>query len=73
MSRRKRIGILEKCHALTNEKSSATQAWVIDDVAVHGVVGDPTLASKEKGEKFLSMSVDEIEKNLGVIADSMIK
>ncbi len=64
---------LEKCHALTNEKSSATQAWVIDDVAVHGVVGDPTLASKEKGEKFLSMSVDEIEKNLGVIADSMIK
>jgi creatinine amidohydrolase len=63
----------EKCKNLTNSRSRATQAWIVDDVAVQGVVGDPTLATKEKGEKFLDMSVKEIEKTLGIIADTVLK
>ena len=39
-------------------------AYHFTDVSPKGVQGDPTLASKEKGERFLAMIVDEVAKML---------
>lgn len=64
---------LAKCEALVNSSTRGTQAWVIDDVAIDGVVGDPTLADAAKGEKFVEMNAAEVEHILKEIAKIPVK
>lgn len=62
----KRIPIWRSPHVKDDllDHGSIKLAYHFTEVSPKGVQGDPTIASKEKGERFLNLIVDEVAKLL---------
>lgn len=59
---------IDKWHESADCRGDLISFWYIDDIGVSGVVGDPMLATREYGERFLDGQTDKIARALELAA-----